>query len=64
MTAYQATMTVNEFRDWSRVGRTKIYELIARGDIKAIKIGRRTLIRADSARAWLDGLPSFAAGRS
>lgn len=39
------------------IGRTKLYELIQRGDIEAIKLGRRTLIRANSARAFIDSLP-------
>jgi excisionase family DNA binding protein len=39
------------------IGRTKLYELIQRGDIEAVKLGRRTLIRAASARAFIDNLP-------
>jgi excisionase family DNA binding protein len=39
------------------IGRTTLYELIRRGDIEAIKLGRRTLVRADSARAFIDNLP-------
>jgi excisionase family DNA binding protein len=39
------------------IGRTKLYELIRRGDIEAVKLGRRTLIRAASARAFIDNLP-------
>ena len=39
------------------IGRTKLYELIQRGDIEAIKLGRRTLVRARSARAFIDSLP-------
>ena len=39
------------------IGRTKLYELIQNGDIEAVKLGRRTLIRAASARAFIDSLP-------
>lgn len=39
------------------IGRTKLYELIQRGDIEAVKLGRRTLIRAASARAFMESLP-------
>lgn len=39
------------------IGRTKLYELIQRGDIEAVKLGRRTLIRAASARAFIESLP-------
>lgn len=41
------------------IGRTKLYELIQRGDIEAVKLGRRTLIRAASARAFLESLPKL-----
>lgn len=39
------------------IGRTKLYELIRRGDIEAVKLGSRTLIRAASARAFIESLP-------
>lgn len=39
------------------VGRTKLYELIQSGDIEAFKLGRRTLIRTDSVRNFMDRLP-------
>ena len=39
------------------IGRTKLYELINSGDIEAVKLGRRTLIRTASARAFIDSLP-------
>lgn len=39
------------------IGRTKLYELIRKGDIEAFKLGSRTLIRAESVREFMDGLP-------
>ena len=39
------------------IGRTKLYELIGEGEIEAVKLGRRTLIRAGSVRAFIDRLP-------
>lgn len=61
----RAMMTINEFTDWGCVSRTRTYELIRTGELKAVKAGRRTLIRADAAQAWLDALPSArSAGRS
>ncbi len=39
------------------IGRTKLYELIRNGDIEAVKLGRRTLIRTASAREFIDSLP-------
>lgn len=54
-----AAMTISEFRDWSRLGRTKTYELIASGALAAFKVGRRTYIRSDAADAWLAAQPVF-----
>ena len=48
-----ALFTIDQFSIWSGLGRTKIYELLSSGALAAIKIGRRTLIRTDSAEAWL-----------
>lgn len=39
------------------IGRTTLYSLIQSGEIEAFKLGRRTLVRADSARAFIDRLP-------
>lgn len=36
------------------IGKTKLYELIGQGKLKTIKIGRRTLIKADSIRMLVD----------
>lgn len=57
MSANHATMTINEFRDWARISRTRTYELIRTGELAAVKAGRRTLIRVEAAQAWLDSLP-------
>ncbi|AYJ88019.1 DNA-binding protein [Sphingomonas paeninsulae] len=53
-------MTINEFREWSRTSRTKIYDELSRGTLCAIKVGRRTLITADAANAWLAAQPRYA----
>ncbi|WP_336487414.1 helix-turn-helix domain-containing protein [Methylobacterium nigriterrae] len=39
------------------VGRTTIYEELARGRLHAKKVGRRTLILATDLEAWLQALP-------
>jgi excisionase family DNA binding protein len=41
----------------SGLGRSTIYEAIARGELKVRKAGRRSLILVDDLQAWLAGLP-------
>jgi excisionase family DNA binding protein len=47
------------FCAWAGVGRTFTYGLIARGRLKAVKVGGRTLIPKSEARAWLASLPAI-----
>ena len=46
----------------SSVGRTKVYEAIARGDLVARKAGRRTIVLYADAQNWLQGLPHVGNG--
>lgn len=46
------------------IGRTHGFDLIRRGEITSIKIGRRRLIPADSLRAYLDRLIAEQAGHA
>ena len=39
----------------SRIGRTRLYQLIGEGRLQTRKIGKRTLIPAASLRALIDG---------
>jgi excisionase family DNA binding protein len=39
------------------LGRTKIYEAIAAGELKARKYGKRRIILREDLRAFLSGLP-------
>ena len=54
-----ALLTINEFKTWSRLGRTKVYELIGSEELRAIKIGRRTFIPVEAAKSWLEAQPDF-----
>jgi hypothetical protein len=51
--------TVPEFlRDFA-VGRTRFYQLVNAGAIKARKNGSRTVVLGVDAEAWLKSLPDF-----
>ena len=44
------------------IGRSKLYEIMAGGELDTVTIGRRRLVRADSVRALAsEGTPSKAA---
>ena len=53
--------TVPEACEMGRIGRTALYEAIRKGDLRAVKRGRRTLVLAVDLRQWLEGLPALAA---
>jgi excisionase family DNA binding protein len=44
------------------MSRTSIYEALKRGDLKARKAGRRTLISFADLEAYLSSLPTYHAG--
>jgi excisionase family DNA binding protein len=50
--------TIPEACQAARLGRTYIYEAIRRGELRARKAGRRTIILADELREWLEQLPA------
>jgi len=47
--------TVNEAAKALSLGRTSIYALIKEGRLETVKLGRRTLVKADSLRRLVDG---------
>lgn len=55
----QRAFTVDEFCKTYRVGRTKAYAEIAAKRLNAVKVGHKTVIRADDAEAWLASLPNL-----
>lgn len=48
----------------SGLARTRIYALIGSGELIALKAGRRTLIRADSLKAYIDSLSLINAAKA
>lgn len=53
--------TIAEAHERARLGRTKIYEAINTGDLRAVKCGRRTLILHDDLVRYLQSLPTIKA---
>lgn len=47
--------SVNETARALSIGRTSIYAMIGDGRLEAVKLGRRTLIKADSVRRLIGG---------
>jgi excisionase family DNA binding protein len=50
-------LSVSEACRVSGIGRTKIYEAISDGSLKARKLGKRTLVLRGDLQAFLDNLP-------
>lgn len=47
--------------EWLGISRSKAYEEIAAGRLKAKKCGSKTIIPYASSEAWLNGLPEISA---
>tara|TARA_R110000803_G_scaffold208819_1_gene277811 strand:+ start:141 stop:323 length:183 start_codon:yes stop_codon:yes gene_type:complete len=48
--------TIKEFCIATSIGRTKVYELIGGGKLLTVKLGSKTLIKADEAQRFLGEL--------
>jgi hypothetical protein len=55
----QRAMSIGGFCKGYGIGRTKAYEEINAGRLKARKAGRRTIITSDDAEDWLSRLPAL-----
>jgi excisionase family DNA binding protein len=62
-TGAPAAYTVNAFCEAYGIGRTKLYELISSGAIRALKLGRKTLIPASEGVRLLESLPALEIGK-
>ena len=57
--ARQGAMSLARFSEDYAIGRTKAYEELRSGRLRARKIGKRTIISHDDAEAWLQRLPAM-----
>lgn len=48
------TVSIDETRQATGLGVTKIYELISQGKLETVKVGRRRLVKTASIRALLE----------
>jgi hypothetical protein len=54
--------TIDEFCRAVTIGQSLAYAEIASGRLKVVRVGRRTLVPVDSAKAWLASLPKGVTG--
>ena len=52
-------MSIRQFSQRYGPGRTKVYEELKAGRLRARKNGKRTIITEDDAEDWLQHLPVF-----
>lgn len=55
----QISFSVEEVTKMTGLGRTKIYEALQSGELKARKFGKRTIILKDDLNKFLDNLKPF-----
>lgn len=51
--------TIPEFCQENKISRSKAYDLLRTKELKAVKVGRRTYIRAEDAAKWRASLQAF-----
>ncbi len=55
----QMSFSIDEVQASTGIGRTKIYQAINSGHLKARKIGRRTVVLKNDLEAFLSNLQSY-----
>jgi len=53
----KGAMSVNDFAIWAGIGRTSAWKEIRQGNLHAVKVSARTIIRFADAESWLAGRP-------
>jgi len=57
-------MPINPFCALSGIGRTTLYARLGSGEIRAVKVGRRTLVDVGQALEWLASRPQIQIGKA
>jgi excisionase family DNA binding protein len=52
-------LTVHDFCKQYRIGRDKFYNEVRSRRLRALKVGKKTLILKRDAEAWVESLPSL-----
>jgi excisionase family DNA binding protein len=53
--------SVPKFAEAVGLSKSRVYELVASGELPARRAGGRVLIEAEAGKAWLDALPEYEA---
>jgi excisionase family DNA binding protein len=53
----RALYRIPEFSKENGLSEAKTWDMIAKGELRAVKIGSATRIRTEDAQAWRDSLP-------
>lgn len=56
---HQELLTIPEFCEIAKIGRTSAYKLLNRGSLKAVKLGKKTLIPRDAVHEWIATLAQY-----
>jgi excisionase family DNA binding protein len=62
--ARQRALSIAQFSENYGIGRTKTYQEVKSGRLRARKVGRRTIITEEDAEAWLTRLPAVPASEA
>ena len=57
------TYSIKEVSKQTGLSRSRIYRAIALEELRAMKYGKRTLVRAEDLRAWIDSWPTVRRNR-
>lgn len=60
--ARRALWPIDEFCSSHGISKTTAYDLLSSGALTAVKVGRRSLLTAESVERWRASLPAFESG--